>query len=85
MQALANALLEAARSKAYDADKGLFRDSLDNATFSQHTNTMAVLTGAARSDERGAIMERVLEDKSLTQAGYYFSFYISVFSVVNFF
>jgi hypothetical protein len=76
LQALANALLEAVRSKAYDADRGLFRDSLEYATFSQHTNTMAVLTGAARSDERGAIMERVLEDRSLTQAGYYFSFYI---------
>ena len=76
LQALANALLEAVRSKAYDADRGLFRDSLENATFSQHTNTMAILTGAAPVDERRAIMERVLEDKSLTQAGYYFSFYI---------
>jgi len=76
LQALANALLEAVRSKAWDADRGLFRDSLENATFSQHTNTMAILTGAAPGDERRAIMERVLEDKSLTQAGYYFSFYI---------
>jgi len=76
LQALADALLDAARSKAWDADEGLFRDSLEDAAFSQHTNTMAVLTGAARNDERGAIMERVLEDRSLTQAGYYFSFYI---------
>jgi len=76
LQALADTLLDAVRSKAYDAGRGLFRDSLEEATFSQHTNTLAILTGAAPDDERRAIMERVLEDKSLTQAGYYFSFYI---------
>jgi hypothetical protein len=37
---------------------------------------MAVLTGAAQGDERRAIMERVLDDESLIQAGYYFSFYV---------
>jgi len=76
LQALANSLLDAARSKGYDSDKGLFRDSLEESTFSQHTNTMAVLTGAAQGDERRAIMERVLDDESLIQAGYYFSFYV---------
>ena len=76
MQALANKLLEAVRNQAYDTDKGLFRDSLEGSTFSQHTNTLAILTGAAPINERRAIMERVLQDKSLTQAGYYFSFYI---------
>lgn len=76
LQALANTLLDVVRSKGYDSDKGLFRDSLEESTFSQHTNTMAVLTGAAQGDERRAIMERVLDDDSLIQAGYYFSFYI---------
>jgi hypothetical protein len=76
LQASINTLLDAVRSKAYDAGRGLFRDSLEEATFSQHTNTMAILTGAAPGEDRPAIMERVLDDKSLTQAGYYFSFYI---------
>jgi hypothetical protein len=76
LQALIDSLSDAVRSKAYDAGRGLFRDSPEEATFSQHTNTLAILTGAAPDDERRAIMERVLEDKSLTQAGYYFSFYI---------
>jgi hypothetical protein len=74
--ALANTLLDAVGNQAYDTDKGLFRDSLEGSTFSQHTNTLAILTGAAPINERRAIMERVLQDKSLTQAGYYFSFYI---------
>ena len=76
MQTLANSLLDAVQTKAYDADRGLFRDSLEDSTFSQHTNTFAILTGAVTGDERRAIMEKVLDDKSLTQAGYYFSFYI---------
>ena len=76
LRALANSLLDAARSKGYDSERGMFRDSLEVATFSQHTNTMAILTGAALKDERQAIAERILEDKSLIQAGYYFSFYI---------
>jgi len=76
MQTLADKLLDAARREGYDSERGMFRDSLEIATFSQHTNTMAILTGAAPQDERQAIVERILEDKSLIQAGYYFSFYI---------
>jgi len=37
---------------------------------------MAILTGAVPDGERRALMERVLDDSSLTQAGYYFKFYI---------
>ena len=76
LQALADTLLEAAREKGWDAERGLFRDSLEVASFSQHTNTMAILTGAAPDGEQKAIVERILEDESLIQAGYYFSFYI---------
>ena len=76
LQALADRSLEAVRDQAYDSDRGLFRDSLEVATFSQHTNTFAILTGAASADKRQDIMKRILEDESLIQAGYYFSFYI---------
>jgi alpha-L-rhamnosidase len=76
LQDMANTLLDAVRDQAWDADRGLFRDSLEITTFSQHTNTMAILTGAAPENERQAVVARILEDKSLIQAGYYFSFYI---------
>jgi alpha-L-rhamnosidase len=76
LQALIDTLLDAVRNKAWDAGRGLFRDSLEEATFSQHTNTLAILTAAVPGEERRAVMERILDDKSLTQAGYYFSFYI---------
>ncbi len=76
LQAEADALLEAVRSQAYDSETGLFRDQLEQETFSQHTNVMAILTGAVPEAERRALMERVLQDTSLTQAGYYFKFYL---------
>jgi hypothetical protein len=76
LQALADTLVDAVGKQAYDTDKGLFRDSLEESTFSQHTNTLAILSGAAPDDERRAIMERILDDSTLTQAGYYFSFYV---------
>jgi len=75
-QAMADTLLDAVRNKGYDSERGLFRDSLEEATFSQHTNTFAILTGAASAEQSQAIMKSVLEDDSLIQAGYYFSFYI---------
>jgi len=77
LKTLIDSLLDGVRSTAYDAKRGLYRDSLEEETFSQHTNTMAILTGAVQGDdERRAIMERILDDTTLTQAGYYFSFYI---------
>jgi alpha-L-rhamnosidase len=76
LRTLSDKLLEAVSDKAFDIDRGLFRDSLEEAVFSQHTNTFAILTGAVTGDERRNIMESILADTSLTQAGYYFSFYI---------
>jgi hypothetical protein len=76
LQAEADGLLEAVRSHAYASETGLFRDQLEQETFSQHTNVMAILTGAVPEAERRALMERVLDDASLTQAGYYFKFYV---------
>jgi hypothetical protein len=69
-------MLDAVKRKAFDPKTGLFRDSLEGKTFSQHTNTMAILTGAVTGEQGREIMERILDDKSLTQAGYYFSFYV---------
>ena len=76
LHALADNLIATVRDNAFDAEKGLFRDALEESTFSQHTNTMAVLTGAVPEGERRALIERVLNDPSLTQASYYFSYYV---------
>lgn len=73
---LAESLRAAAREQAWDPGRGLFRDAPDEALFSQQTNIMAVLVDAVPVAEQPAVMQRVLTDATLTQATYYFSFYL---------
>jgi alpha-L-rhamnosidase len=73
---LAESVRRAARSRAWDRERGLFRDAPDEAIFSQQTNVMAVLADAVSAADRPAVMEQVLADPTLTQATYYFSFYV---------
>jgi alpha-L-rhamnosidase len=73
---LAGSLRAAVRARAWDAERGLFRDAPDEAVFSQQTNIMAVLVDAVPEAKARAVMERVLTDTTLTQATYYFSFYL---------
>ena len=72
----ADSLRAAARERAWDPERGLFRDAPDQALYSQQTNIMAVLVDAVPAGEERAVMERVLTDATLTQATYYFSFYL---------
>jgi hypothetical protein len=74
--ALAERLNAAARAHGWDAGRGLFADTPDKASFSQQTNTLAILSGAVPAAERRAVMERTLADKGLVQASYYFQFYV---------
>ena len=73
---LADRLLTVIRTLAWDPGRGLFRDDPDTAVFSQQTNTMAVLVDAVPEDEQDALMGRVLDEASLTQSTYYFSYYV---------
>ena len=75
-RALAEKLTAAARAKAWDSARGLFLDSLEAKATSQQTNTLAVLVDAVPAGEQRALMERVLGDKTLVQATYYFGFYV---------
>jgi hypothetical protein len=75
-RALADRVRAAVREKAWDASRGLFQDAPEGPKASQHTNTMAVLVDAVPAAEQRAVMERVLSDQTLTQATYYFGFYV---------
>lgn len=72
----AAAVREAVRARAWDAGRELFRDTPGEALYSQQTNIMAVLVGAVPASEQRAVMQRVLDDETLTRATYYFSFYL---------
>jgi hypothetical protein len=72
----AQTVRDAVRSRAWDAGRGLFRDAPGASQYSQQANIMAVLVDAVPASEQRALMERVLSDKTLTQATYYYGFYL---------
>ena len=73
---LADSLRAAARARAWDAGRGLFRDAPDTAHYSQQTNIMAVLVDAVPPADQRALMERLLTEAKLTQSTYYYGFYL---------
>lgn len=85
-RARADSVVRATRARAWDPTRHLFGDRAradrPNAaadrgpTFSQQTNVLAVLAGAVPRAERRAVMTRVLGDSTLTQATYYFGWYV---------
>ena len=75
-RALAERIQAAVRARTWDAGRGLFRDTPGVNEFSQQTNTLAILTDTVPTTEQRALMERILTDRSLTQATYYFAFYV---------
>jgi alpha-L-rhamnosidase len=75
-RARAAAAVAAVHAHAWDARRGLFRDSPESSSFSQQTNALAILAGAVPSTQQRRLMERVLADSSLTRSTYYFSFYL---------
>jgi hypothetical protein len=75
-RALGERVRDAVRRRAWDAARGLFRDTPDGTSFSQQSNVMAVLVDAVPPQDQASLMERVLSDKTLTQSSYYFSYYV---------
>lgn len=74
---LAGELANGTFSQCYDANKGLLADTPEKKHFSQHANIMGVLSGAVSSSQQKAVMNKVLEDKDLVQATFYYRFYLN--------
>jgi hypothetical protein len=77
----ADTIITTVKESAWDPQKGLFRDALEMDEYSQQTNTMALLVGAVDDKDQAEFMQRVLSDTSITQATYYYGFY--VFEALN--
>jgi len=64
------------RSKYWDATKGLYADNEDKDLFSQHANSLAILTGLVKGPEAAAVAKKMLADTTLTQCTIYFKYYL---------
>jgi hypothetical protein len=61
----------------YDPVKGEMANTPGRSTYSQHASIMGVLTGSIPAEEAPAVMNRVLHDSTLSQATFYYRFYLT--------
>jgi hypothetical protein len=62
--------------QCWDPAKGLIADTPEKNSFSQHANILAVLTDAIESSRQKDVVRKIMSDTSITQATYYFKFYL---------
>jgi hypothetical protein len=72
----ARKLGEAIQTSYWNAERGLFSDTLDRKYWSQHANSLAVLAGLVTGEKARGVMEKVLSDTSLVPASIYFIYYV---------
>lgn len=62
--------------KYWDASRGLYADTEEKVKFSQHTNSLAILSGMLNKEKALVLGKKLLSDTSLTSASIYFKYYL---------
>lgn len=62
--------------KYWDDGRQLFADRIEKDLFSQHTNSLAILTGIVSRQQAHAISRAMLDDAAITKATIYFKYYL---------
>lgn len=74
---LADKIRKAVYRKCYDPGKGIIADSPEKTTFSQHANSLALITHTfPESADKAKVINTMLTDKGIAQCSLYFSFYL---------
>jgi alpha-L-rhamnosidase len=73
----AEVLKQSLEEKYWDSDKRIFFDTQEKKYSSQHTNTLAILTGTVKDKVAADLANRVLLDTTLTEATIYFKYYVN--------
>ena len=74
---LAQKLCESVYKNCWNPEKKMLSDYKGSGKFSQHANIMGVLSGAIDQKEAPQLIKRIMEDKDIAQATYYYRFYLS--------
>ena len=69
-------LIENTYEKCWDSERGLLKDYIGNASYSQHANIMGILTDAIPAEDQQAVFEKLDSDTSISQATFYYRFYL---------
>jgi alpha-L-rhamnosidase len=65
------------REKYWDETKQLVADNIDKINFSQHTNTLAIITGLVQDEASKQLALKIVNDTTLTEASIYFKYYVN--------
>ena len=74
---LAAVLMKGTYKNCFDQAKGEMADNALKNSFSQHASIMGVLTGCIPVADQKAVMKKVLNDTTLSQATFYYRFYLT--------
>src|SRR5581483_3028962 len=69
-------LKQTIQRKYWNTAHGLYADTKDQNSFSQHANSLAILTGMLNKESMMAVGKRMLSDSTLTQCTIYFKYYL---------
>lgn len=73
---LAQKLKQATYVSCWDSKRGMMADSPEKTEFSQHTNAMAVLSGAIPVKDQQQLLLKIESDSSLIECTIYYRFYL---------
>jgi alpha-L-rhamnosidase len=60
----------------WDETKGLYADTQEKTSFSQHANSLAILAGMISGAKASILAKRILADEELAPASIYFKYYL---------
>lgn len=69
-------LKQTIQRKYWDPVRQLYADNEDKKIFSQHTNSLAILTGVASKTVAPGVARKLLTDAGITQCTIYFKYYL---------
>lgn len=74
---LAAKINQATYQHCFDNARNLFGDTPEKRSYSQHASIMGVLSDAVPQEKQQTVLNNVLADNSLTQATFYYRFYLA--------
>lgn len=72
----ADEMVKTIQEKYWDGSRNLYADTPQKDKFSQHANSLAILTGLVEGERANEIAETMLSDTTLAPASIYFKYYL---------
>ena len=71
-----NQLRQSIKTNYWNASKQLFSDTKEKKTYSQHCNSLAILTGEVSGIAATSLAEKMISDTGISKASVYFRYYL---------